>query len=267
MPAHERAGITCTTCHAEHRGTDFRPRLAALASCAECHNDRNKNLYNGKSVHTAHNNSFGYPVEDGQWTWEGMDDETWTEKFKQLNASSESADSQTVATSQVAAAQLAGVSDNERRSIQFHQIHLHRLRAVEGLAGNSDGEVSCSTCHKTSLPLDRDTPRTTCAACHNGKQDVATGVTLIKSDVANCTSCHIQHRADRRHWNPSLLADRTGVIQQIPTPAHAQAFKNKPHVSNEPEQAKNVEPVTKHTRLNEHVVHSTARRINFPRSF
>jgi hypothetical protein len=99
MSAHERAGITCTTCHAEHKGADFRPRLAALASCAECHNDRNKNLYNGKSVHTAHNNSFGYPVENGQWTWQGIDDETWAEKFKQLNASSESADSQSVATS------------------------------------------------------------------------------------------------------------------------------------------------------------------------
>lgn len=266
MPAHVQAGITCTTCHAEHRGTDFRPRLAALASCAECHNDRNKNLYNGKSVHTAHNNSFGYPVENGQWTWEGMDDETWAGKFAQLNASSANADSQDNSSAQIATAQLAGVSQNERRSIQFHQIHLHRLRAVDGLAGNSDGEVSCSTCHKQSFPVDRETPRTTCAACHNGKQEVATGITLIKSDAANCTSCHIQHRADRRHWNPSLLTDRSGVIQQTPTTTPPQGF-TKEQVKSETKQTNTADPVTERTRLNDGLVHSSARRINLPRSF
>jgi hypothetical protein len=49
MKGHTDAGINCTACHAEHRGEDFRPRLAALASCAECHNDNNKNVFNGKN--------------------------------------------------------------------------------------------------------------------------------------------------------------------------------------------------------------------------
>jgi hypothetical protein len=82
--------------------------------------------------------------------------------------------------------------------------------------GNAEGEVSCSTCHKTTSPIDRETPRTTCAACHNGKQDATTGVMLISQDKANCTSCHIQHSEDKRHWNPSLLADRSGIVMQKP---------------------------------------------------
>src|SRR5207245_7010362 len=37
IPAHREPGITCTTCHTEHRGRDFRPIHAALESCATCH--------------------------------------------------------------------------------------------------------------------------------------------------------------------------------------------------------------------------------------
>src|SRR5207245_9093848 len=40
--AHRDAGITCTSCHTEHRGEGFRPVNAALESCAKCHNDGNK---------------------------------------------------------------------------------------------------------------------------------------------------------------------------------------------------------------------------------
>src|SRR5437588_3513628 len=75
IPAHRQAGITCTTCHTEHRGEDFRSVNAALKSCAKCHNDDNKNLYNGKSVHTAHGGTYGYPVINGVWVWKGLDSE------------------------------------------------------------------------------------------------------------------------------------------------------------------------------------------------
>jgi hypothetical protein len=29
---------------------------------------------------------------------------------------------------------------------------------------------------------------------------------VIASDKPNCTSCHVQHTRDKRHWNPNLLA-------------------------------------------------------------
>src|SRR6266850_799421 len=46
--AHREAGITCTSCHAEHRGESYRSVNAALEGCAKCHRDDNKNLYNSK---------------------------------------------------------------------------------------------------------------------------------------------------------------------------------------------------------------------------
>jgi len=99
--------------------------------------------------------------------------------------------------------------DDGRRSAQFHALHLYRVRTTAGIVANSSGELSCSSCHKTfGASLDRETPRTTCAACHSGKTDTQTGRALFSSDTANCTSCHIQHVRDPRHWNPSLLAAR-----------------------------------------------------------
>jgi formate-dependent nitrite reductase cytochrome c552 subunit len=70
---HRDAGITCTTCHTEHNGEHFRPMQQALESCARCHNDENKKLYKGKSVHTPHGGTYGYPVVNGIWEWKGYD--------------------------------------------------------------------------------------------------------------------------------------------------------------------------------------------------
>src|SRR5436190_4172696 len=71
---HEDAGITCISCHTEHQGTKFSPKEAALASCAVCHNDNNKQIYGGKTVHTPHGGTFGYPISGGKWTWAGLND-------------------------------------------------------------------------------------------------------------------------------------------------------------------------------------------------
>lgn len=184
---HTAAGISCTSCHAEHKGAAFRPGEAALGTCAECHNDNNKTLYNGRRVGTPHGGTFGYPVVNGKWEWEGVSDEAWAEK-------------------QIAFRRLPTDSDDEWRSKQFHAVHLHRLRAVDGIVGNEAGEMSCSSCHRSFNPIDRVTARETCAKCHNGKTDAPTGRLLIAGNVANCTSCHVQHVKDKRHWNPSLLA-------------------------------------------------------------
>ena len=185
---HVAAGVGCVSCHAEHRGTDFEPAAAALGTCAACHNDANKNTYNGRRVGTPHGGTFGYPVVEGKWKWKGLNDSDWTLK-------------------QIPITRLPAETEDKWRSKQFHALHIYRVRAVSGMKGNDEGELSCSSCHKTLNPIDRETPRTTCGACHNGSVQAKTNRALIPADKPNCYSCHVEHVKDKRHWNPSLLAE------------------------------------------------------------
>jgi hypothetical protein len=189
---HMNAGIGCVACHAEHRGVEFSAIGGALQSCAECHNDSNKTLYNGKKVSTPHGGTFGYPVINGEWKWAGLDPEELLQRKTPLKLE-----------------RLPSDSENQWRSKQFHAIHEYRVRAIGGLPGDKEGELSCPSCHATQKPPDLTTPRTTCAKCHNGQKDPRAQRQVIAADKPNCTSCHIQHRLDKRHWNPSLLAKAT----------------------------------------------------------
>jgi hypothetical protein len=189
IPPHHDAGIGCTACHAEHQGSDFKPAAAALLTCTGCHDDANPNTYNGKRVGTPHGGTLGYPAANGKWIWQGLDESEWTAK-------------------QLAVTKLPTDSDEQWRSKQFHALHVQRVRAIGGLTGNSLGRLSCSSCHKSFNPIDRETPRQTCGVCHNGRVEPGTEQRLIATDKPNCTSCHIQHLKDQRHWNPSLLAAR-----------------------------------------------------------
>lgn len=186
---HMNAGIGCVACHAEHRGAEFSAMDGALQSCAECHNDGNKNLYNGKKVSTPHGGTFGYPVVDGKWKWAGLDPQELVQRKTPLKLE-----------------RLPSDSEDQWRSKQFHAVHQYRVRAIGGLAGDKEGELSCPSCHATQKPIDLATPRTTCAKCHNGQPDPRAGRQVIAADKPNCTSCHVQHTKDKRHWNPSLLA-------------------------------------------------------------
>jgi hypothetical protein len=202
--AHAAAGIGCATCHAEHRGRDFRPAVAPLdanfqpgvaheETCAGCHNDANRQTYNGRRVSTPHGGTFGYPVVNGRWEWKGLSEAEWNQKPDEVKS---------LLTTWKA------TDENARRSLQFHALHLHRVRAVAGLKANEAGEMTCSSCHKSlGASLDRQTPRTTCAACHDGLKDEATGRAIIPADAPNCTSCHVQHADDPRRWGKSLLAN------------------------------------------------------------
>jgi len=200
--AHRDAGITCTTCHAEHRGEDFRPLSAALESCAKCHADENKNLYNGKSVHTAHGGTYGYPVINGVWVWKGLDSEEL-----EMKPEVEVLLTKNKATPNVV---------KEWRSAQFHAIHVNRVRVVAGIKGTPDVDVaaevlSCSSCHKSGYMganIDRSFPRTTCGRCHNHQVfERVSGST--RGETPSCTSCHVQHIRDA-HWLPS------GLVIQMP---------------------------------------------------
>jgi hypothetical protein len=186
---HVSAGINCVDCHDEHRGVQFSAIDGALLSCFQCHNDQNKKTYNGKTVATPHGGAFGYPVVNGHWKWAGLDPEEMAQRKETLQLE-----------------RLPSDTEDQWRSKQFHAVHLYRVRAIAGLPGNKEGTLSCSSCHATRDPIDLTTPRTTCGKCHNGQPDARAGHQVIAADKPNCTSCHVQHLKDQRHWNPGLMS-------------------------------------------------------------
>lgn len=203
--AHEEAGISCTVCHREHQGADFDLNASAIRSCAECHNDNNKALYNGKGVRTPHGGSYGYPIEAGEWKWKGV--------YKEVAA----------AIPEISSSATGDANERERISRHFHTIHVGRLTVPEGLKGDKNGLVSCSTCHNSFEPLDRETPRQTCAACHTTRAGASNrDARFGSSGQANCISCHVQHPYSADRWKEFLTEDalerrRAAVTQQIGT--------------------------------------------------
>jgi pSer/pThr/pTyr-binding forkhead associated (FHA) protein len=200
--AHEEAGITCTACHKEHRGHDFDLKASAIQSCAECHNDNNKQQYNGKGVRTAHGGSYGYPLEAGVWKWKGV--------YKEV------AD----AIPEIKGSATGDANEQARLSRHFHSIHVYRLKAPEGMKADKNGLVSCSTCHNSFDPIDRETAKQTCATCHTTKAGTKTQDTRFAAGQVNCISCHVQHPFSGERWSEFLTADalerrKAAVSQQI----------------------------------------------------
>ncbi|MGI9066181.1 MAG: FHA domain-containing protein [Pyrinomonadaceae bacterium] len=209
IPAHREAGITCTTCHTEHRGENFRPMNFALESCTKCHTDDNKHLYNGKSVHTPHGGTYGYPVVNGVWIWKGLDEEELKAKPELAALLKKSRADQN--------------NPQQWRNAQFHAIHVERVRVTPGVTGVEDVDavnqmMSCSSCHKTGYMgaiVDRAYPRTTCARCHNAQVFEGAKATT-RSETPSCTSCHVQHIKDV-HWAPSLRIAQAGALKASDT--------------------------------------------------
>lgn len=199
--AHEDAGVTCIACHTEHQGEEFPLRAAAMQTCAECHNDNNKRTFNGKMVRTAHGGSFGYPAEDGKWVWNGLYTEI-AETIPALNA--------------------ARVKDENRQALlsrEFHTAHVGRLEAPAGMKADGRGRVSCSTCHKSFDPVDRVTPRETCASCHNNSTENTMG-------TVNCISCHVQHPFTNSRWD-GFLAPEARSARKTTVDAQLKRFNEK----------------------------------------
>lgn len=196
MRAHREAGITCIVCHTEHRGAEFRPMNAALDSCAACHNDNNKKLYNGKRVGTPHDGTLGYPVVGGEWIWKGLDEEELALK------------------PEVAKLRRPADTEQQWRNKQFHALHIYRVRAVATIEGIKDEDagdnmrvISCSGCHRSTNPIDRQTPRTLCIKCHNTLIFFEPPSRFVRATTnISCTSCHIQHMRDK-HWRPALFVE------------------------------------------------------------
>jgi pSer/pThr/pTyr-binding forkhead associated (FHA) protein len=204
IPEHRAAGITCISCHAEHHGASFRPLNSALQSCVKCHTDQNKTTYNGKTVHTPHGGTYGYPVTNGAWVWKGLDAEELAQKPELVAFLRKNRADQT--------------HPDEWRNAQFHGIHLNNIGVVLGVDGTTNEEgnkvLSCSSCHRTGYmgaSIDRLFPRTTCGKCHNAQVFNEPGA-QSRADTVSCTSCHVQHVKDK-HWAASLRVARTQVAQ------------------------------------------------------
>lgn len=195
--AHQQAGVTCTVCHQEHEGENYDLRSAAIKGCAECHNDDNKQTFNGKTVHTAHNGSFGMPIKDGKWIWGGLYSEI----------------SETMPTANSSGSE--GETEQMRFSRQFHAIHLYRLKPTEGMKTDSANRVSCSTCHNSFEPVDRTTPYETCATCHNGAKKIDSNAVIFGPEQANCVSCHVQHPYSQNRWSDYLTDEAKAVRNKV----------------------------------------------------
>lgn len=197
LQKHQDAGVSCVSCHSEHRGADFKSNPVAAGSCSECHNDANKNSYRGKRVGAPHgSDGYLYPVVGGTWTWNGVDKVLAPQMPEVLGSATGDRDAQ------------------EKASRQFHAVHVGRLKAPAGLGADSRGLVSCSTCHKAFDPIDVVTPKQTCATCHVPKTPTADGM------KADCITCHVQHPYSADRWNGFLTPDalarrRAGVAAQI----------------------------------------------------
>jgi pSer/pThr/pTyr-binding forkhead associated (FHA) protein len=198
---HREAGITCITCHAEHQGADFRPMAASVASCANCHNNDNKELYNGKSVYTPHGGTYGYPVFNGEWIWTGLEPEQLAEK-PEIEAL-------------LKANRVKPDEEQKRRSTEFHGMHLFRVSAVAGISRIDDiegvgKELSCSSCHKSGFAgsnVDRTFPRTTCKLCHGTQDAGGLAGSVAAREKPVCVSCHVQHYRDT-NWKASLTGTK-----------------------------------------------------------
>ena len=184
---HEAAGIGCVDCHSEHHGDEYSAREAALVSCAGCHNDGNQKSYSGKRVSTPHGGTFGYPVVNGAWSPKSVNEEEWNLR-------------------NMVVTRLPSDSDAKWRTKQFHAFHNERVKLLAGMPGSSEGNLSCSSCHKSFDPIDRETPRTTCGSCHNGRTAAETKRVMIAAGKPNCTSCHMQHIRDKRRWGTPMLS-------------------------------------------------------------
>jgi hypothetical protein len=181
---HLKAALTCVDCHSEHHGRDFRPALVANLACVGCHRDGGGFVspLDGRTLKTPHGGTFGYPLINGRWAWDGVSQAEWQRK------------------------ELPGVVSQFSLKAQFHLIHV---------AGRQGGRSNCADCHTAGFEGDAVTKdvRESCADCHGTDEAAAraqaTNARLIFSEKGPnrsgvvrpgaplCVSCHLQHGEEK----------------------------------------------------------------------
>lgn len=180
---HMKAGLTCTACHTEHLGRNFRPALVANTACVGCHRDGNS--FAGKELKSPHGGaSFGYPVVDGHWS-EIVFSISQTEWSRR---------------------ELPGTPAIYSLKDRFHLLHL---------AGRQQGRSNCTDCHTAGFKGAALTQgvRESCAACHGTDPTAANAqnesaktffadrgiqfMTSVQAGGPLCVSCHAQHGEEK----------------------------------------------------------------------
>lgn len=182
---HQRAELSCTSCHLEHVGASSAAGLLTYGICSTCHNDKyviTAGPRVGAILGIPHGGATGYPVEGGKWTWK-------------------------LAAADLRARGLpenwAGFAPKD----QFHAIHQ---------MGRMLGRTNCRDCHSAGVRGERvwrESPRAECAKCHG----LAFGGESVARVKANCNTCHRQHGESRDSASllPPTGADQRRVIDYL----------------------------------------------------
>src|SRR5262245_1490205 len=182
---HTKVGLSCTACHTEHNGRDFRPAFVANIACTGCHRDGSGFIspLNKQPLKTPHGGTLGYPVtDDGRWNWAGISPAEWARK------------------------QLPGQTLQFTPKEQFHLIHT---------AGRQQGRLNCTDCHTSGFEGEavRQGVRDACVACH-GVNPTQAGAQISNANLGFseraknlmgntraggplCISCHTQHGEEK----------------------------------------------------------------------
>ena len=181
---HMKVGLTCTACHSEHHGRDFRPAMVANVACTGCHRDGSGFIspLSSQPLKTPHGGTFGYPVTDGRWTWAGIAQAEWERK------------------------DLPGSTSQFSLKEQFHLVHV---------GGRQQGRTNCTDCHVAGFESAVLTQgvRESCANCHGVRATLAefqasnarlafgerTKSLMGKTQASGplCVSCHSQHGEEK----------------------------------------------------------------------
>lgn len=164
---HTKAGLTCITCHTEHKGRDANLSIIAEAACVNCHRDGSTFISPlGRPLKTPHGGTVGYPVLDAEWKWAGIPQSAWSLK------------------------KLPGTPTNYTIKEQFHLVHLN---------GTSRGEALCSDCHSSGVDAQTVARgvRESCSRCHATDATPLLPISGRGAESAMCTSCHAQHGTER----------------------------------------------------------------------
>ncbi|MBI1764471.1 MAG: cytochrome c3 family protein [Acidobacteria bacterium] len=168
---HLNLGLTCRACHAEHRGTNFKPALVSNTVCTNCHQTEPfAQTQNGQ--HTLHGPAVAYPVKNGLWLWDGVSQTAWQQHG------------------------LPGRTVEYNLRAQFHLLHGQ---------GRAQGRTQCADCHlggAADAALKQHV-REACAQCHSLQPAFATALARLAetqpllAGKARCVSCHAQHGAEK----------------------------------------------------------------------
>ena len=192
---HNKVGLTCTACHTEHHGSDFKPGAVANVACTGCHRTGSGYIspLDGKPLKTPHGGGFGYPVTDGRWQWGGISQSEWERK------------------------ELPGSTSQFSLKEQFHLVHI---------GGRQQGRLNCTDCHVVGFEGADLTKgvRESCSDCHGtdatqaglqansaklGFLDRAKALMgIAKPSGPLCISCHAQHGEDKNLRSTLRRTDR-----------------------------------------------------------